>query len=155
MIYYIPQEPRNLRQTNVPTLYARMPVHSTVPVTEKHILALFQADQALKRMTGLSVDWEELGAEPPNDTALEITKSILSCIYMMGLEPTLVTASASSGVGICFKKGAVYADFECFNSGEITSSLIDADGNTYSWEVGTESGEVIDAIRRIEQNIDA
>jgi hypothetical protein len=155
MYYCAQMESGNLKQTNVPTLYEKIPVHGTVPVTEKHILALFNAEQALKDMTGLSVIWEDLGAEPPNDEARVIAKSLLVCTYASGLEPTVVTASSDSGIAICFKKNGVYADLECFNSGEIASAAIDRQGKAYTWEIDQEQQSIIKAIDRIKQFLNA
>ena len=155
MTFYAPPELANLKQTKMPAIYEKTPVKVALPVADSCVLALYQADRAVKNMTGLSVNWEDLGAEPPNAVARKIATGILACIFMMELEPTLVTASSSSGVGICFKQGDVYADFECFNSGEVISSLIDSAGRTFSWEVGEQEGEIINTIKRIKQAIHA
>ena len=155
MFYCVHLEPGSLKQTNVPTVYQRIPVHSTVPVTEQYVLALFHAEKALTGMTGLSVNWEDLGAEPPNEEARLIAKSLLVCTYASGLEPTVITASSDSGIAICFKNNGVYADLECFNSGEVASSVIDSQGKAYTWEIDQEQRSVLHAIDRIKQFLNA
>jgi len=155
MIYYTPPELIRPKQTEMPVLYYNVGISSSTPLTVKPALAQFQAERALNGMTGLAVDWDKLGAEPPNAIAYQIARSVLSCVFMMGLDPTLVTASVSSGVGICFKQGSIYADIECLNSGEMTTSLINSRGEMFSWEVGQEAGELVSAIQRIQDNINA
>jgi hypothetical protein len=153
MIFYAPPELANLKQTNMPVLYYNISVENAIPVADECVLALYRADRAMERMTGLRANWDELGAEPPNHVARALATDILVGTYIMGLEPTVVTASSSSGVGICFKQGNVYADFECFNSGDITTSLIDSEGNTFCWEVGEREGDIISALNRIKEHI--
>ena len=155
MIYYVPPQIENPKHTKMAVAYRKEKLGTTNPVIDQPALALVRADYSLDRMTGLNVNWRDLGAEPPNKMARDIARSVLSCAYMIGLEPSLVTASAASGVGICFKREGKYADIECFNSGEITSAFIDSEGTTYAWEVGAGAGSVIEALNRIKQNLNA
>jgi hypothetical protein len=135
--------------------YAATKLESTVPTANLVGLILVRAEQAMNKMTGLNVDWQDLGAEPPNDEARLIARSLLVCTYASGLEPTVVTASSDSGIAICFKKNGVYADLECFNSGEVASSVIDRQGTAYTWEIDQKEHSVTLAIDRIKQFLNA
>lgn len=155
MSYCVPQELRNLKIADTTMTYRCTSVHGTVPVIDVPVMAMFRASNALKRVTGLNANWAELGAEPPNETAFQVANSVLTCTFMLGLEPTLVTASADSGIGICFRVGARYADIECFNTGEMTSTIVDGNSVIGSFEVMPQAGGLVAALQRINQTIHA
>src|ERR1700722_7166643 len=57
--------------------------------------------------------------EKPNRIALDHAKRVLELEELFDIAPTTVTASAEGGVALCYKIDGMYADLECFNSGEV------------------------------------
>jgi len=135
--------------------YTIRDLESTVPEVNRPAIAAILTDQVLNRLSELHFNWGDLGAEPPNLEARTNAKSFLVCMYTSGLKPDLVTASADSGVGICFKRNGVYADVECFNSGEIISAFIDRSGNVATSEMGHDDDSISKIISRISDFINA
>lgn len=79
--------------------------------------------QALKN--DLDDDWKGNGAEAPTDTAVVLAASALMALSAISLVPDRIEASVEGGIALAFFRGAKYADFECFNSGEILASTSD------------------------------
>jgi len=95
----------------------------------------------LRGMTALNADWENLGSERPNSRAKNCAREILTAAYLLlPLEPSYVTASADSGVGIVYRANGKYAAFECLNSGVRRFLWFDAHGEPHSRRIKTDRG---------------
>jgi hypothetical protein len=95
----------------------------------------YLAHPALESMEGLTVDWRVEGVEPPNALSRLYAGRILEVADDLGIKPTYVSASAEGGVGICFKRNGLYADIECFNTGEIWALFSDRVNPASTWLV--------------------
>jgi hypothetical protein len=113
------------------------------------------ADRQLDAMTGLDVDWAEEGAERPNSVSYKNAREVLYAAYFVSMPIEYTTASASSGIVVCFKRGDVYADIECFNSGEIWAIVSSRNGNPQTWQVELGRASVEAALREINSLVGA
>jgi hypothetical protein len=87
-------------------------------------------------MTGLGVNWNELGSAPPTEESRKTALLILDRSFLMDrVRPSYVTASAEGGVGIVYKSENVYAAIECLNSGEIWLLGYEPQGSPFSREI--------------------
>lgn len=92
--------------------------------------------------------WPE-NAPPPNREAINGALEILHRLEEDMLRPSHVVASAGGGVAICFVRGAVYADIECFNDGAILGVTSDRHHRPIVWEVEPSNGGIARASSRI------
>ena len=96
---------------------------------------LAEYHRAVEALGDLREDWNTYGAAPPNDTAISLAKLVLTCLAARGLRPHRVNPSAEEGVCISFRNGRLYADIECFNTGEVAAATSDGLGQHRVWEV--------------------
>jgi len=73
----------------------------------------------LNEMKNLHENWDSYGAEPPNEMAIDNAEIVLQKLYSDHILPDRILPSAEGGVAVSFIRKGVYADFECFNEGEI------------------------------------
>lgn len=101
-------------------------------IVDKAFDAFFKNSyQKLDDMDELEISWDTYGAEPPNKISIDNAKIILKKLYSEYIKPDRITPSAEGGIAISFINDNYYADFECFNDGEIylgqsTSTNVDA-----------------------------
>jgi hypothetical protein len=62
--------------------------------------------------------------DKPNRVAFANARLVLQIAELFQIDPTKVTASSDGGIAVCFKIDGMYADIECFNSGETWVSLL-------------------------------
>src|ERR1035438_3422162 len=124
------------------------PWASIAAVRGEHFERSF-ADVKLAEMTGLNVDWEAEGSEPPNTDTYANARTVLTVIDILEIPVEYVTASASGGIVVCLKRGEVYADIECFNSGEIWAVVSDHVSAPQSWQIGVTRAEIQGALHKI------
>ncbi|MGD1096470.1 MAG: hypothetical protein ABSB35_31310 [Bryobacteraceae bacterium] len=74
---------------------------------------------------------------------------------MASIEPTQVTASMEGGVALCFKVDGMYADIECFNSGEIWGIISDRVNPASTWAVENSKAGIAAALIRIKSELNA
>jgi len=98
-------------------------------------IGLSLPDLQLAEMTAVNINWSDDGSESPNDLAKSSARHVLEIANVLATEPTYVTASAEGGVGICYKRNGIYADIECFNSGEIWAMISDPSSEPKAWKV--------------------
>src|SRR2546422_189828 len=91
-------------------------VSDFLSTVEQSITVQRQIDQ----LRSLRRGWNTYGAEPPNDTAFELTDRILSAANRLRIDVTRVVPSADGGLGVCFVRGGRYAHIEASNEGELT-----------------------------------
>jgi len=114
-----------------------------------------QAQGQLQELAGLSPNWDSYGAEAPNEQARNTAKRVLTLLRSMSVPPTRIVASAEGGVGICFAREDLYADFECFNTGEIVAVRYRGSGEPVAWEVQPEDEAIKTAIEQIRAHFSA
>ena len=79
--------------------------------------------QTLTQMRWLPERWESSGALPPNETAIHLATDVLVALSEFDFPPDDIDPSTDEGVCISFRRGKLYADIECFNTGEILAAL--------------------------------
>jgi len=74
---------------------------------------------------------------------------------LFDIEPTQVTASAEGGVALCFKIDGMYADIECFNSGEMWAIISDRINPASTWLIENTASGIGAALLRIKSEMNA
>lgn len=110
---------------------------------------LAASHQRLKELLELEEDWDSYGAPPPNRLAVSRAMRVLRVLNKEGLPAPCINPSAEEGVCMSFRAGCLYADMECFNSGEILAATSDGKGERRVWEVHSRESEIIKAARVI------
>ena len=82
--------------------------------------------------------WDSYSAPQPNVQAIENAKSILTSLEYLDFSPIKILPSCEGGVAIVFKSRYKYADFECFNDGEILMAMVSEDGEPLVKEISLE-----------------
>ena len=95
-------------------------------------------------------NWDGYGAPAPNRVAIRAAQRVLDALKQAGLKPGGVVPSAEGGVGIFFSRDHCYADFECFNDGDVLVGMSDRSGHPIIREVDMDHSldQEIEAIRR-------
>ena len=100
--------------------------------------------QILNELAHLDLDWDEQGAAPPNDVAVELAKQILAELTVMNFRPLRTAPCVDEGISFSFiLKGKKLAVIECYNSGEIFSVISEGKGSPQIWEVDDEDKQSI------------
>ncbi len=112
--------------------------------------SLSWADQKLLDITALqAVD------EKPNQRAYQNARLALELAELFDMVPSTVTASADGGIALCFKVDGMYADIECFNSGEIWALTSDRINRATTWETKATPVGLGEALLRIKSALNA
>jgi hypothetical protein len=112
--------------------------------------SLSWAEQKLLEITALdAVD------EKPNQWAYQNARFALELAELFDIMPSAVTASADGGIALCFKVDGMYADIECFNSGEIWALTSDRINPATTWETKATPGSLGEALLRIKSALNA
>ena len=113
-------------------------------------LQLFeQAGRQIRELASLGSNWDSYGAEGPNESARRTAERILALLRSTLLAPTRIIASSEGGIGICFAHEDRYADFECFNTGEIVAVSYRGTDEPHAWEVAPDDAAIQTAIEQI------
>lgn len=106
--------------------------------------------ERLSSFVDLKEGWNGYDAEVPDDVAVFWAQKILKTMLDENINlPTDVVPSAEGGAGIFFRKGEKYADFECFNNGEIWA-ITSADGaSPMVWQVENTDDSLKKALKNI------
>jgi len=112
--------------------------------------SLSAAEQRLDDITAL-----EAVEEKPNERAYKNARLTLELADLFDIEPSTVTASADGGVAVCFKVDGMYADIECFNSGEIWGLTSDRITPATTWEIRETPAALSEALLRIKSTLNA
>ena len=115
-------------QTTAATTYMATEIDEVTPW-------LFDELKKLETFKSMPQVWESTGAARPNQTALVATNRILFQLSNLDLRPTHVDPSTDEGVCISFRRGARYADIECFNNGLIFAVISEDDAESTVWVV--------------------
>lgn len=92
--------------------------------------------------------WPE-GAEAPKPIAFYWAAEVLEKLAEDMVRPSRVVATAEGGIAICFAKGDIYADVECFNDGTILGVVSDRRERPTIWEINPRTGDIPRAAARI------
>lgn len=112
--------------------------------------SLSWAEQQLFEITALdAVD------DKPNPLAYQHARFALELAELFDIMPSTVTASADGGIALCFKVDGMYADIECFNSGEIWGLTSDRINPATTWEIKATSVGLGEALLRIKFALNA
>jgi len=125
----------------------------TMPATVLDSPSQWLADdlKTTVHLASLGQSWEVSGADPPNKTALDLTRTVLRALARIDLRPHRIAPSTDEGVCISFESGERYADIECFNTGELFAVTHTSKAQPYIWPVN-ERG-IIDAVATINSYI--
>jgi hypothetical protein len=88
-------------------------------IVRKNELLMSQAESRIQQVSALQPNWDGYGAPAPNQTAIQITRRILSLLEPYDLSHVSIVPSVEGGVAICFVREDRYADIESLNSGEL------------------------------------
>ena len=89
----------------------------------------------LGKLSYLVDNWDSYGAEPPTRGSIQLARQLFRSLSNNDLEPLAIDPSAEGGVCISFREGILYADFECFNNGELLAVTSRGGDETNVWAV--------------------
>ena len=107
------------------------------------------ATEKLNRFSGLPMNWDSYGAEPPNVVATKGAENALRTLYRLNSEPSRLAASAEGGITISFFLGKKYGDIEFFNNGETFALISTGKGTPEVWPVPNDADSLTNALERI------
>jgi hypothetical protein len=112
-----------------------------------------KAEDDLKRMRGLSKNWDTYGAEPPTTETIAHALKLLIRLQREAFTPTRIVPSSEGGVAVFFTRGGRYADIEFLNTGEVLAVTYTGKAEPDVWEI---TGEPLEPdIRRIRNHLTA
>lgn len=118
-------------------------------VTVREAAWLLECDRRLEELLELEQDWDSYGAAPPNRVAVSLAAKVLRALSKEGLPAPCINPSAEEGICMSYRAGSLYADVECFNSGEMLAATSDGEGERRVWEVDSRQPETIKTARLI------
>ncbi len=123
---------------------------SPVAMLKPRGIGLSGPEKRLSEITAL-----EAMPEKPNRIAFDQARRVLELAELFAIEPNQVTASAEGGVALCYKIDGMYADIECFNSGEIWGIISDRINPASAWAVENSSAGIGAALIKIKSGLNA
>ncbi len=118
-------------------------------VTVREAGWLVDCERQTEELLELEEDWNSYGAAPPNRRAVSLARNVVRLLAREGLPPPCINPSAEEGICMSFRAGSLYADIECFNSGEVLAATSDGEGERRVWEVGSRERGIVEAARLI------
>jgi len=107
-----------------------------------------EARERLESTVALEPNWDTYGADPPNEKARELARSILASLEANSFPPTRLMPSVEGGIGISFVAQDNRADIEVYNTGEIAAAIYSNVKAPETWTVPDRSLEMtINCIR--------
>lgn len=101
----------------------------------------------LSVLQNLEASYDGYGTRPPNAIAAEYADSVLSALADLDFEPSAIDPSSDEGICISFRNHNLYADVECFNTGEVLAETkVDGEEPTI-WAI--EPQEINETITKI------
>ena len=113
-------------------------------------IGLSWPEQRLSEITAV-----EAVQEKPNRIAFNQARRVLELAELFEVEPTQVTASVEGGVALCYKIDGMYADIECFNSGEIWGIVSDRVNPASTWAIGNSPADIAQSLLKIKTELNA
>lgn len=115
---------------------------------------LSTAFKRLAELSHLQADWDSYDADPPAANSIELARHVFQSLSENDLEPTGIDPSAEGGICISFGDGDRYADFECFNSGELLAVTSRGGDETDVWAVSDVDQDLGDALDKLREFLD-
>lgn len=94
-------------------------------------------------------------SEAPNERSFEMARVLLSRLKCSGFRPERIVHSAEGGIGVYFRHGNRYADFECANTGTITALTSNGVGDISAFSVDDSFEGYRSAIEKIRAFLNA
>ncbi len=107
----------------------------------------------LTELDQLKPGWNTYDAEPPSARAMTTALKVLRILSSLDYLPDRVLPLADGGVAFAYNHGPLYANFECFNDGEITAGISNRSDRHEAWDVNL--GSVEDSAQRIRSFLNA
>ena len=118
--------------------------------TIKELASFLRLVACLTDLDQLKPGWNTYQAEPPGPLAMRTSLRILRVLYSANFLPDRVLPLADGGAALVYSRGSLYANFECYNDGEVTAGISNRSDFHDAWDVeSVESGAVLDAAKRI------
>jgi hypothetical protein len=111
--------------------------------------------KALRRIATIQKlhdNWNSYGAESPNFKAAQMARVALQMLEEADCKPSQIDPSADGGICIAFEAEGMFADVECFNTGEILASVSKDGEEADIWAIGDER-DLAEAINKIRANL--
>lgn len=102
----------------------------------------------LKELEKYQDNWDSYGAPAPNQIAFDMAKKILDLSIAKNFISMRIAPSVEGGIALGYKNEDRYADFECFNDGDIVVMFMDKDKIYSIFEVKDDL-EIEQAIKQI------
>jgi len=90
--------------------------------------------RALEEISECRLVWSR-ESEPPSEQAIDDARALLARLQAVDFPPERIIPSAEGGIGMFFRSGDKYADFECANAGSITAVVSDGRGTVRAFLV--------------------
>ncbi len=101
----------------------------------------------LTELDQLKPGWNTYDAEPPSFLAMTTALRMLKILSSVDCLPDRVLPLADGGVAFVYNHGPLYANFECFNDGEITAGISNRSDQHEAWDV--DLGLVEESVKKI------
>lgn len=113
------------------------------------------ARDRLESTSALGPGWDTYGAEPPNEVARSLARTILSRLEGLSFPPTRVMPSVEGGIAFSFVQDDNRADIEVYNTGEIAAAAYSASETPTIWVVADVERSLATTIDRIRVHLAA
>jgi len=114
-----------------------------------------ESQERLESTIALEPDWDTYGAEPPNETARILARTVLSRLEKASFPPTRVMPSVAGGIGLSFVEQDNRARIEDYNTGEIAAAIYSALKAPETWTVSDTQCSLKTTIDRIRVHLAA
>lgn len=95
--------------------------------------------------------WDGDDAPAPSAFSIDRASRIMRVLQSSDLIPSRIDASVEGGVAISFEVGQKYADFECFNTGELVASTWDRPNEPNIWDLSVQGDDIARAASKIRE----
>jgi hypothetical protein len=110
--------------------------------------------ELIRRLPKLKEGWDGAGAAPPNAESIRNSRQLLrAMVNYGGLPVPAIAPSVEEGICISFHENEMYADIECFNSGEVIGATSDGRGGHEIWEIDLSDAAIDESFDRIKRRI--
>jgi hypothetical protein len=96
---------------------------------------LINAEKELDRLSGMELNWDSYGAQPPSAAAIQNSREILRELSGALILPSTIVPSAEGGVSAYFMSGNRIAYIETYNGGSQALVMYDQRGETEVLEI--------------------
>lgn len=121
--------------------------------TVSRLASLLRLVANLTELDQLKPGWNTYDAKPPSSLAMTTSLRMLRTLSSLDCLPDKVLPLADGGVAFVYKHGPLYANFECFNDGDVTAGISNRSDHHEAWDVDLSSVE--DSVERIRSFLNA